>query len=283
MSNVIKPSHYVPVEQLRLLEAVRKHQQLQQEETAAAKTEEEWDAERLLAQDEQLDHLRRTILDDAQTLAEDQVRHANAEAEQLIEQGQAQIETWWNERRSEDDALRDEIRTEAQSTGYAEGYERAEAAVEEVYASKVSESAAILEQAYQLKEQIIQEAEPFVVSLSCIIAEKIMNEQVAIEPERIVNMIRTQLLRKRESGTITLCVSAEHFNMLHAAREELSLSIDSQAELQIIPDATVKDHGCVIRSALGSIDAKIDTQLAEIKKALLQVAHQQEERSDNDI
>jgi flagellar assembly protein FliH len=60
------------------------------------------------------------------------------------------------------------------------------------------------------------------------------------------------------------------------------MAIDSQAELQILPDSTVKDNGCVIRSAFGSIDARIDTQLQEIKRELIQLAHQSnEERSQN--
>ncbi|MNG37780.1 flagellar assembly protein H [compost metagenome] len=50
------------------------------------------------------------------------------------------------------------------------------------------------------------------------------------------------------------------------------MAVDSQAELQILPDSTVKDHGCVIRSSFGSIDARIDTQLAEIKKELIRIA-----------
>ncbi|MNI54060.1 flagellar assembly protein H [compost metagenome] len=54
--------------------------------------------------------------------------------------------------------------------------------------------------------------------------------------------------------------------------------IDSQAELQILPDPTVQDKGCVIRSSYGSVDARIDTQLVEIKKELLRITQQTEDR-----
>jgi flagellar assembly protein FliH len=60
------------------------------------------------------------------------------------------------------------------------------------------------------------------------------------------------------------------------------LAIDSQAELQIVPDVSVKDPGCVIRSAFGSIDARIDTQLSEIKRELISIALQAEERGQAD-
>ncbi|MGZ9584639.1 FliH/SctL family protein [Paenibacillus marinisediminis] len=281
MSNIIKSSHYVPVEQMRMLEAIRRERERlseqEQLEYEAAMT-----AERLLEQDKELEELRRSILLDAQSFAEDQVRASSDEAERMLEEARQQIEAWWNERREEDEQLRENVQQEAYNQGYHEGISQAEQEIQIAYEEKIGEGAAVLQQAYQAKEQIIQEAEPFVVAVSTAVAEKIIDRQLSLEPELIIELARKQLSRKRESGRITLCVSPEDFNFVHAAREELSIAIDSQAELLIIPDASVKDHGCVIRSSLGSIDARINTQLEELKKALQQIAMQQEEQSDHE-
>ncbi|MDG0871157.1 flagellar assembly protein FliH [Paenibacillus thiaminolyticus] len=281
MSNVIKSTQYVPLEQMRLIEAVRRHQQQRTEEEAAA-APEPLTREMLLSQDEQLAELRQSILDDAQSFAEEHLRQATDEAERMKEEAQSQIEAWWEERRQQDEQLIESTRNESYETGYREGMERAEQEIKEAYERTIAEAEAVLRQAYQAKEQLIQEAEPFVVSLSCAVAEKIIQKQLSVEPEIVLELARKTLSRKRESGTITLCVSPEQFAYVHAAREELSLAVDSQAELQIIPDSSVNDGGCVVRSALGSIDARIDTQLTEIKKALMQVAMQHEEQSGHD-
>ncbi|SMG16132.1 FliH/SctL family protein [Paenibacillus aquistagni] len=275
MSNIIKSSHYIPVEQMRMLEAVRKHQERLIEEEIIPEpkplTEED-----LIAQDKHLAELRSSILQDAQVFAEQQVKEATITAEQLLEKAQEQIQQWWDERRAEDESIREQVKSEAYQEGHLAGTAQAEQDIQAAYESKVRESEELLSQAYTAKDQLIQEAEPFVVTLSCSIAEKIIGTQLTLDPDLVLQMVRKQLARKRESGVITLCVSPQQFSFMNAAREELSLVIDSQAELQIIPDASVKDHGCVIRSSLGSIDARIDTQLEEVKKALLQVAHQQE-------
>lgn len=264
-----------------MIEAVRRHQQQRTEEEAAA-APEPLTRETLLSQDEQLAELRQSILDDAQSFAEEHLRQATDEAERMKEEAQSQIEAWWEERRQQDEQLIESTRNESYETGYREGIERAEQEIKEAYERKIAEAEAVLRQAYQAKEQLIQEAEPFVVSLSCTVAEKIIQKQLSIEQEIVLELARKTLSRKRESGTITLCVSPEQFAYVHAAREELSLAVDSQAELQIIPDSSVNDGGCVVRSALGSIDARIDTQLTEIKKALMQVAMQHEEQSGHD-
>ncbi|WP_195573157.1 FliH/SctL family protein [Paenibacillus sp. 1001270B_150601_E10] len=275
MSNIIKSTHYVPVEQMRMLEAVRKHQERVQEEVMLEERKPLTE-EGLLEQDKELAELRNTILKDAQAIAEQQVKEAGLAAEQCLEDAQQQIQSWWEERRAEDEAVRERVQAEAYHEGHSAGIAQAEQDIQAAYESRVKESEQLLMQAYTAKEQIIQEAEPFVVTVSCAIAEKIIGTQLSIDPDLVLQLVRKQLARKRESGVITLCVSPQQFSFMQAAREELSLVIDSQAELQIIPDASVRDHGCVIRSSLGSIDARIETQLEEVKKALLQVAHQQE-------
>lgn len=281
LSNVIKSTQYVPLEQMRLVEAVRHHQEQRIEEEVAA-TPEPLTRETLLNRDEQLAELRQSILDDAQSFAEEHLRQATEEAERMKTEAQSQIEAWWEERRQQDELLIESIRIESYETGYQEGMEHAKNEIKEAYERKITEAEAVLRQAYQAKEQLVQEAEPFVVSLSFAVAEKIIQKQLSVEREIVLELARKTLSRKRESGTITLCVSPEQFAYVHAAREELSLAVDSQAELQIIPDSSVNDGGCVVRSALGSIDARIDTQLAEIKKALMQVAIQHEEQSGHD-
>jgi flagellar assembly protein FliH len=64
------------------------------------------------------------------------------------------------------------------------------------------------------------------------------------------------------------------------ARAELTLAVDSEAELVIVPDATVDEGGCVVRTSFGSIDARIDTQLSELKAALMEVAAETDEGTD---
>ncbi|MNZ50521.1 flagellar assembly protein H [compost metagenome] len=154
--------------------------------------------------------------------------------------------------------------------------------MQEQWEQRLGEASDVLKSAYNMREQIIQEAEPFLVELSCAIAEKIIGQQLTLAPELTVELIRKSLARRREQGVITLCVSPGQLAFVQAAREELNYAIDSQAELQILPDSTVKDNGCVIRSAFGSIDARIDTQLSEIKRELIQLAHQSgEERGQS--
>ncbi|WP_219836658.1 FliH/SctL family protein [Paenibacillus sp. R14(2021)] len=271
MSKLYKSSHVISVEDLKRLEWYNKYVQKPSpdEEVPEGPSEETIS-------------LRDQILDDAEHFAKQRIQETGEQIETMYGDANAQIDQWWLDRRLQDEELIEQARQEGFALGYQEGRTQAEAEVRSRWEVMLTEAKSILDSAYETKEQIIQEAEPFVVALSAAIAEKIINKQLTISPDWSLDIIRKSLERRREQGVITLCVSPRQLGFVQAAREELSLVIDSQAELQIVPDVSVKEFGCVIRSSFGSIDARIDTQLAEIKRELIQLALQAEERGAAD-
>lgn len=282
LSNLIKHSQYIPVEVLKELD-LSKHYNTSELETELELEEVLVEKEEVIIRiDEETERLKTEILQDAKEFAERQIREASQESEQMLSKATEAIDQWWNERREQDEHLTEAIKSEAYEQGHNEGRIKAEEELQKKIEEMMLEAQAVLEEAYRVKNEIIQEAEPFLVELSTAIAEKIIEKQLTIESEFMIELIKRNLARKREQGVITLCVSPVHYEFVQAAREELCLAIDSQAELKILPDATVNDGGCVIRSSLGSIDARIDTQLVEIKKELIRIALDNDDRRNQD-
>ncbi|WP_139998341.1 FliH/SctL family protein [Paenibacillus paridis] len=276
MSNLIKSSSVITLDQLKQLEWMYQRNALASE--ADAQEEEVEDRP-----DEETISLRDQILNDAQQYAEEQLLEAAEERVKILAETQQQIDIWWLEKRVEDAEASEASRKAGFEQGYSEGASQSEAEMRQIWDQKLSEASDVLKTAFDMREQIIQEAEPFLVELSCAIAEKIIGQQLTLAPNLAIELIRKSLSRRREQGIITLCVAPSQLAFVQAAREELHFAIDSQAELQILPDSTVKDNGCVIRSAFGSIDARIDTQLSEIKRELIHLAHHSgEERGHED-
>ncbi|GGN90463.1 FliH/SctL family protein [Saccharibacillus kuerlensis] len=270
MSNLIKSSQYVPKEEFVKLDLHRHY--------AAKQEHSDEDREPgLPVADQQTVMLKDEMIRDAQEFAELQIREAAEQSERMLVEAQQQIEIWWQERREQDEHLVEAIKSQGFREGYEEGKIQAEAEILIRMQQAAEESQALIQEAVRTKEEIIQEAEPFLVELSSAIAEKVIDRKLGDDEELTLSLIRKTLLRKREQGTIALCVAPSQFSLINSAREELAMSIDSQAELQILPDATVQDRGCVIRSNFGSVDARIDTQLAEIKRELLRLARHEED------
>jgi flagellar assembly protein FliH len=281
LSNLIKSFQYVPVDDRKRLENHHHYGGSESESELNGERAEGSEAEMLQARvDEETQRLTAEMLEDAKEFAEKQVREASEEAERLLQEAREQIDSWWQEQRQQDEHLTEALRSQGFQQGFEEGKVQAELDLQVQIEEMMKEARGVLEEAYVAKDQIIQEAEPFLVDLACGIAEKVIDKQLSVEPEHTLELIRQNLSRKREQGMITLCVAPDQFSFVQAAREELALAIDSQAELQILPDATVKDKGCVIRSSFGSVDARIDTQLSEIKKELIRIALEDEGRKN---
>jgi flagellar assembly protein FliH len=271
LSNVFKPHQYIPVEEAKTIQFAAR----------TFPTKAPVDSERLseeeLKQAEELERMKNKVIEDAEAYAEQCIQEATAEAEQIRQRALQDIEAWWAERRAQDEQLSLAAKEEGYEQGFQSGSGEAEDKVRQEYSAMLEEGRSIITQAVQIKQHIIAESEPFLIDLAAGIAEKIIGRQLDLQPEWVLELVRHTLSRRREKGVITLCVSPSQFGFVQNAREELIVSIDSQAELQIIPDATVKDHGCVVRSSFGSIDARIGTQLDEIKAVLRHIAEQDEE------
>ncbi len=273
LSNVIKSFAYYPLEEKKIVESLAAFTTVNSDSPPA----DEGFTEEMQLEINDATSLKKQILDDAEAFASEQIEEAKRECALIRQETESDIASWWESKRAEDVEIANASKQVGFDEGYREGVAQAESALRKEYDDMLAEARSILESSYKLKQQIIQESEPFLIDLSTSIAEKIIVRQLSLEPGWVIEFIQKILSRRREKGIITLCVAPSQFAFIQDAREELITSIDSQAELEIIPDSSVQDQGCVIRSSYGSIDARIDTQLKEIKSVLQQLALQSEE------
>ncbi|WP_027084301.1 FliH/SctL family protein [Cohnella panacarvi] len=273
MSNLIKSSHVVSLEDLKKVEIMQKLAVAPQNISRSDGV-----SEGNQKPDVETQSLKDRILSDAEDAAQAIIAGAMEEAERIRAQARQDADSWWQSRREEDDQYREEVAKQGYEEGYLAGTEDAAKSLAMEWDGRMQEAQAIVTQAYATKESVIAEAERFAVELSCSIAEKILVQELTEAPELAIKLFGQALSRRKEQGVIVLCVSPKQFAFVQAAKEELVASIDSQAELQIVPDASVSEGGCIVRSAFGSIDARVDTQLEAIKQQLLRIAdHSAEE------
>lgn len=274
LSNLIKSNNYISIENKKKIEFrntyINHNQQLNEtEETEQNKDQEN---EEVLSQ-------RNEILITAQALADEQIEKAKKEAAAIKAEAENEINSWWSDKRDQDEQIVHETKAKAVEQGIQEGTELATAQVKQQYTDMINEATSIVNTAYDQKEKIIQEAEPFLVELSCAIAERVIHKELHDSKEAVIHMISRVLTRRNEEGIIKCCVAPEQYKYVKDAREELSLSLDPQAELQIVPDSNLSGFDCVVHSSFGSIDAKIDTQLTEIKNQLKEITRKRDEQN----
>lgn len=177
------------------------------------------------------------------------------------------IQQWWQEKEAEMEEVGKQIEVNAHEKGFQEGYRKGLAQAEEDMKEKRQEIEEIVETAYREKVKIIQQAEPFLLSLSIKIAEKIIKNELKQHSDQLVLMIRESLKQIEESENVVMQVSAEDYPNILPFMDELRNYVDS--EFKLVPVPSLTQGGCMIHTDSGSYDVTIDSQLKEIRKQLL--------------
>ncbi|MEH7273609.1 FliH/SctL family protein [Neobacillus vireti] len=197
------------------------------------------------------------------------------ELAQKKERAEQKLNEW---RIMEEESFRSQLEKEKRR-GYEEGYqlgiEDGTQHAKEQYQVQLQKAADILEQAYQEKAAIIQEADPFVIELTMEIAKKVIQQELKTDPDALLHIIKETLSSVYETESISIGVAPEDFSFVQKQREQLLAVNNGQVEIKVFPDYSIEQGGCIIRTSSGSVDARIDVQLSEIKKVLL--AYQQED------
>lgn len=137
----------------------------------------------------------------------------------------------------------------------------------------------LLENVLAAKEKrasALHEIERDVLKLSLKIAEKIIGREIEKDETIRGEIILTALRQARQQEMMTVRVNAADLPLVEKMREKID-AFGRARYLDFVADQAVKKGGCLIESASGTIDARLETQLRVFEKALLaQTANQSE-------
>jgi len=209
------------------------------------------------------------MFDEANAKASEILQAAEAHAHKVKAEAEQSIQQWWNENQAKLESMSTEAMQQGYEEGYTEGRQEAEERARNDYKEMLEEARTLLDEAYQQKEKIISEAEPFLLELSTVIASQIIKQELDASPEKFVGLIQEHIMRFKEKDYITVCVHPADFEFIQSQRSHLVSIVNGETEIKIVPDHSVTKKGCIIRTAYGSVDARIDTQIEEIKRVIL--------------
>ncbi len=129
----------------------------------------------------------------------------------------------------------------------------------------------LLESVLAAKEKrasALHEIEQDVLKLSLKIAEKIIGREIEKDETVRGEIILTALRQARQQEMMTVRVNAADLPLVENMREKID-AFGRARYLDFVADQAVKEGGCLIESASGTIDARLETQLKVFEKALL--------------
>jgi flagellar assembly protein FliH len=178
----------------------------------------------------------------------------------------------------EADAIREEARQEGyaagleegRQAGFAEGNASADAE-RAAYRADVEALVALIEEE---RQRVWREAEPQIVAFVLEVAQKVVKDEAKINRDVAISTVRNALRRVVETDNIRIRVNPADLETVRAAREDLLSLVDGIRHVEIVEDRRMSEGGCVVETAGGTVDARLETQLAEIETALQNLAEE---------
>lgn len=158
------------------------------------------------------------------------------------------------------------IREAARAEGYADGQAAALAEARGQYAAGL----AALEQATAgveaLREQIAAAIERDAIELSLQLAEKIVSGALAVETERIIDVVRGALRRLSDRRRVTIMVNPDDLELVRAATDRLLTELGGIEHCEVQAERRISAGGAIVRTEEGQIDSRVQTQLTRARE-----------------
>ena len=213
--------------------------------SAAAQIEEAPDFDALRAE-------AAKIIDDASADAEALLRDAKERSLELVQEA---------ERRA--NALHEAAKSEGFEQGVSDGRAAASAEMDEM----LETMRGLIEMARAERHKIVEGAEPEIVRLAVAVAERVLAQHIAVDRETVVEMTRSAVARLVNRETVTVRVNPADIEAMRDHRDRI-MSMNAIDNMRIIEDQRVDRGGVVLETEAGTIDAKVSTQLREVRRLL---------------
>ncbi len=171
--------------------------------------------------------------------------------------------------KEEENKFRKELENQYQN-GFNEGFEAAQSQLEQQFneqiMSKSEEFYQILSGIEERLQSYEKSFESIVIAVSSKIAQKILNRE--IENKSIVeNTLRNAIGKVLGAGGIILRLNPADYELLNQGDFIVTLN-NSFSKLKFEMDESIEKGGGMIETEIGSVDARVSTQLEEIIKQL---------------
>ncbi|MDD2422186.1 MAG: FliH/SctL family protein [Heliobacteriaceae bacterium] len=173
--------------------------------------------------------------------------------------------------REKAEAMAAELKHQQADCGYQAGYEQGIADAQTQGEAIIAAARQEAEAARQAKLAYINGQEKELVELAVLIAEKILQFEIANKPDVVVKIALNALNKVRNMGEVVIKVNSQDFGLVQAVKPELMSMIKGLHTLAIEKDDSISPGGCIVDTGHGYVDARIDAQLVEVRRVIAEV------------
>jgi flagellar assembly protein FliH len=156
----------------------------------------------------------------------------------------------------------------ARQQGFEEGHTAATKSLSGELRAVQMQMARSIEELTGLRPRYRREAEQEVVTLALAVARRILHRELTVSPEALLGLVKVALDKIELREVHQARVAPAEAGMVRQFFEQLG----APQKVEVIADSSLAPGSVLIESAHGTLDASVDTQLAEIERGFADLA-----------
>jgi len=168
--------------------------------------------------------------------------------------------------------INEEAVHEAFNNGMEEGRRRTMELLEQQYAARLQEELTHFDFFMQGVQQQLQalshEVEESLLRFAVGVAGQIVRKEIETKPEIIVSLIKESIKKIVGVEKVKVRVNPIEMKYVQGKKAAVHSVSDSLREITFEADDSVETGGCIIESDIGNVDARISTQIEQVKEIL---------------
>jgi flagellar biosynthesis/type III secretory pathway protein FliH len=160
------------------------------------------------------------------------------------------------------------IREVARQQGHAEGFEAGRAEAHADLEPAFAALSGAVERLREMEAAAADAVEAQAAELAVQIAEKVLAGTIAVEPERVLDVVRGALRAIVERERITILVNPDDLAIVREGLDEITGQLGGIEHVDVQEERRVGRGGTIVRTAVGEVDARVATKLDRAREAV---------------
>jgi flagellar biosynthesis/type III secretory pathway protein FliH len=157
---------------------------------------------------------------------------------------------------------------DGERSGFEQGERAGGEAVRRQLESMLQSLRQMLEELEALRRREARSFEKELVELVLAVARKVIAQEVVAQPESVMRLLREALRRIEHGGPLTIRMNPLDLERLAGQQPQLLESLVDPGQVRFEADSGVSAGGCVIESAAGDIDGRLENRLRIVEEAM---------------
>jgi flagellar assembly protein FliH len=181
------------------------------------------------------------------------ISEAQSHVEMMLNQAQLQVVIW---------------EEEARQAGWEAGYAEAQQVVDSQLSEILADVHSIADSAVEAKSRFLRESQAEMGRLAVAIAKKIIGKELTVNPRAVTDIVAQTIEAANVQGACYIRVNPQDYEILGPLWDAIPSLQPPGHTWELVADKHISRGSCLIETNGGIIDARLETQLAQVSAAI---------------